>query len=60
VRHHNSYVIHLLNWPSISQPSTFRQAAQIHSDWVNDILLCNQNQMRLYRLCIVPRPQTCR
>ncbi|KAF8493727.1 WD40 repeat-like protein [Russula emetica] len=27
------------------QPSTFRQAAQIHSDWVNDILLCNQNQM---------------
>ncbi|GBE85633.1 hypothetical protein SCP_0801520 [Sparassis crispa] len=26
-------------------PSTqFRQSAQIHSDWVNDILLCNQNQ----------------
>ncbi|KAH9987605.1 hypothetical protein BJV74DRAFT_841112 [Russula compacta] len=27
------------------QSSTFRQAAQVHSDWVNDILLCNQNQM---------------
>ncbi|KAI9461530.1 hypothetical protein F5148DRAFT_1214939 [Russula earlei] len=27
------------------QPSTFRQAAQIHSDWVNDILLCLQDQM---------------
>ncbi|KAI0294110.1 hypothetical protein B0F90DRAFT_1758645 [Multifurca ochricompacta] len=26
------------------RPSTFRQAVQIHSDWVNDILLCNQNQ----------------
>ncbi|KAH8995974.1 WD40 repeat-like protein [Lactarius akahatsu] len=26
------------------RPSTFRQAAQIHSDWVNDILLCNQNK----------------
>ncbi|CCL98378.1 uncharacterized protein FIBRA_00373 [Fibroporia radiculosa] len=26
-------------------PSTqFRQCAQMHSDWVNDILLCNQNQ----------------
>ena len=27
-----------------SQPSTFRQCAQLHSDWVNDILLCNQAQ----------------
>ncbi|KAI9457236.1 WD40 repeat-like protein [Lactarius psammicola] len=26
------------------RPSTFRQAAQIHSDWINDILLCNQNK----------------
>ncbi|KAI9438924.1 WD40 repeat-like protein [Lactarius indigo] len=26
------------------RPSTFRQAAQLHSDWVNDILLCNQNK----------------
>ncbi|KZT03081.1 uncharacterized protein LAESUDRAFT_660442 [Laetiporus sulphureus 93-53] len=26
-------------------PSTaFRQCAQVHSDWVNDILLCNENQ----------------
>lgn len=30
----------------------FRQAAQIHSDWVNDILLCRQNQMRLYHLSL--------
>jgi WD repeat-containing protein 48 len=37
----------LLNQPSFCKPSTFRQAAQIHLDWVNDILLCNQNQMRL-------------
>ena len=36
----------LLNQFSLSKPSTFRQAAQIHSDWVNDILLCNQNQTR--------------
>ncbi|EMD31556.1 hypothetical protein CERSUDRAFT_88909 [Gelatoporia subvermispora B] len=28
-----------------SSPSTqFRQSAQVHSDWVNDILLCNHNQ----------------
>jgi hypothetical protein len=60
VRHHNLHNIHLLSWPSISQPSTFRQAAQIHSDWVNDILLCNQNQMRLYRLCVDPCPPICR
>lgn len=33
-----------------SKPSAFRQAAQIHSDWVNDILLCNQNQTRLCHL----------
>lgn len=26
------------------QPSTFRQCTQLHSDWVNDILLCNQAQ----------------
>ncbi|TFK51249.1 WD40 repeat-like protein [Heliocybe sulcata] len=26
------------------KPSQFRQAAQAHSDWVNDILLCNYNQ----------------
>ncbi|KAF9003076.1 hypothetical protein BDQ17DRAFT_1306080 [Cyathus striatus] len=25
-------------------PSTFRQCAQTHTDWVNDILLCNFNQ----------------
>ncbi|KAI0067430.1 WD40 repeat-like protein [Artomyces pyxidatus] len=24
--------------------SSFRQSAQIHSDWVNDIILCNYNQ----------------
>ena len=60
VRHHNLPPdLHLLNRQSISQPSTFRQAAQVHSDWVNDILLCNQNQMRLYRLCVDPCPQTC-
>jgi WD repeat-containing protein 48 len=29
---------------SFKQPSLFRQCAQIHTDWVNDILLCNQNQ----------------
>jgi WD repeat-containing protein 48 len=40
----------LLNQPSVFKPSTFRQAAQIHSDWVNDILLCNQNQTRLCHL----------
>ncbi|KAH9931751.1 hypothetical protein B0H21DRAFT_699788 [Amylocystis lapponica] len=28
--------------PPLSQ---FRQCAQMHSDWVNDILLCNHNQM---------------
>lgn len=27
-----------------SQPSSFRQRVQLHSDWVNDILLCNQSQ----------------
>ncbi|KAI0919919.1 hypothetical protein AcV5_001861 [Taiwanofungus camphoratus] len=28
-----------------NSPSTqFRQSAQMHSDWVNDILLCNHNQ----------------
>ncbi|KIY47740.1 WD40 repeat-like protein, partial [Fistulina hepatica ATCC 64428] len=26
------------------QPSQFRQSAQLHSDWVNDIVLCNNNQ----------------
>ncbi|KIK67364.1 hypothetical protein GYMLUDRAFT_238660 [Collybiopsis luxurians FD-317 M1] len=26
------------------QPSHFRQCAQLHTDWVNDILLCNHNQ----------------
>ncbi|KAF9650411.1 hypothetical protein BDM02DRAFT_3222131 [Thelephora ganbajun] len=26
------------------QPSVFRQCVQLHSDWVNDILLCNQAQ----------------
>ena len=26
------------------QKSTFRQSAQIHSDWVNDIVLTNYNQ----------------
>ncbi|KAG6916840.1 hypothetical protein DXG01_005139 [Tephrocybe rancida] len=26
------------------QPSEFRQSAQINSDWVNDILLCNNQQ----------------
>ena len=31
----------LPNQPSIFKPSTLRQAAQIHSDRVNDILLCN-------------------
>ncbi|KIJ53413.1 hypothetical protein M422DRAFT_222750 [Sphaerobolus stellatus SS14] len=25
-------------------PSTFRQSIQTHTDWVNDILLCNANQ----------------
>ncbi|KZT41061.1 WD40 repeat-like protein [Sistotremastrum suecicum HHB10207 ss-3] len=25
-------------------PSTFRQCAQAHSDWVSDLVLCNQNQ----------------
>ncbi|KAG2126054.1 hypothetical protein DEU56DRAFT_743233 [Suillus clintonianus] len=25
-------------------PSSFRQCAQTHTDWVNDILLCNYNQ----------------
>jgi WD repeat-containing protein 48 len=40
----------LLDQLSVSKPSTFRQAAQVHSDWVNDILLCNQNQMRLCHL----------
>lgn len=28
-------------------PTThFRQAVQMHTDWVNDILLCNYNQTR--------------
>ncbi|KAI0031027.1 WD40-repeat-containing domain protein, partial [Vararia minispora EC-137] len=26
------------------KPSQFRQATQAHTDWVNDILLCNNNQ----------------
>ncbi|THH15451.1 hypothetical protein EW146_g5015 [Bondarzewia mesenterica] len=26
------------------KPSQFRQSTQIHTDWVNDILLCNYNQ----------------
>lgn len=26
------------------QPSNFRQSAQLHMDWINDILLCNHNQ----------------
>ncbi|KAA1473313.1 WD40 repeat-like protein [Dentipellis sp. KUC8613] len=26
------------------QPSSFRQSTQSHSDWVNDIVLCNYNQ----------------
>ncbi|KAF8516481.1 hypothetical protein JB92DRAFT_2251756 [Gautieria morchelliformis] len=29
---------------SSSPPSTFRQCLQTHTDWVNDILLCNLNQ----------------
>jgi len=43
--------------------STFRQAAQVHSDWVNDIVLCNQDQMRLYRLSVTmskPVPEVSR
>ncbi|KAJ7623186.1 hypothetical protein FB45DRAFT_797112 [Roridomyces roridus] len=27
-----------------SKPSSFRQCVQTHTDWVNDILLCNHNQ----------------
>ncbi|KAK7015307.1 WD-repeats-region domain-containing protein [Favolaschia claudopus] len=27
-----------------SRPTSFRQCAQTHTDWVNDILLCNYNQ----------------
>ena len=33
--------------PSLLKPgahSEFRQCAQAHSDWINDILLCNHNQ----------------
>ncbi|EPQ53055.1 hypothetical protein GLOTRDRAFT_45540 [Gloeophyllum trabeum ATCC 11539] len=30
--------------PCSIQPTTFRQAAQAHTDWVNDVLLCNYNQ----------------
>ncbi|KAE9411423.1 WD40 repeat-like protein [Gymnopus androsaceus JB14] len=26
------------------QPSSFRQCAQLHTDWINDIVLCNYNQ----------------
>ena len=30
-------------------PTTqFRQAVQMHPDWINDILLCNYNQTRTY------------
>ena len=33
--------------------SHFRQAVQMHSDWINDMILCNYNQTRtsflLYR-----------
>ncbi|KAJ7694914.1 hypothetical protein B0H14DRAFT_3043239 [Mycena olivaceomarginata] len=28
------------------RPSSFRQCVQTHTDWVNDILLCNYNQTR--------------
>ncbi len=45
-----SDIICLIYVNHLSKPSTFRQAVQIHSDWVNDILLCNQNQTRLCRL----------
>jgi len=32
-----------------SPKSTFRQCVQTHTDWVNDLLLVNQNQTREYR-----------
>ncbi|KAK0201917.1 hypothetical protein DFS33DRAFT_1375400 [Desarmillaria ectypa] len=28
----------------LGQPSHFRQSAQLHMDWINDIILCNHNQ----------------
>jgi WD repeat-containing protein 48 len=42
VRHNIYYVA--CNWKHPSQPSSFRQCAQTHTDWVNDLLLCNYNQ----------------
>lgn len=30
------------------KPSEFRQCTQTHTDWVNDILLCNYNQTRMF------------
>ena len=29
---------------ALSQMSQFRQSVQAHTDWVNDIILCNFNQ----------------
>ncbi|KAG1749376.1 hypothetical protein EDD22DRAFT_981841 [Suillus occidentalis] len=42
VRHNIYYVAG--NWKYLLQPSSFRQCAQTHTDWVNDLLLCNYNQ----------------
>lgn len=33
----------LVSRPPASGPSSFRQSVQTHTDWVNDILLCNSN-----------------
>lgn len=33
--------------PVLKATTQFRQSAQLHSDWVNDILLCNLNQTRV-------------
>ncbi|KAK2467551.1 hypothetical protein APHAL10511_000406 [Amanita phalloides] len=33
-----------LAWFKPGTPSSFRQCAQVHGDWVNDLILCNLNQ----------------
>ena len=38
------FLVDRLTCNNVIQPSRFRQCIQAHSDWVNDLLLCNYNQ----------------
>jgi len=38
------YTRHYVLTYSLLQPAAFRQGVQLHNDWINDMVLCNQNQ----------------